>query len=174
MTKHKKATYDVKDIPWLALIVGIGIVIAAIVTNVISDVRTSHSRPSTSIVNESDAVNLLWGNNTNMTLDFGKVTVSAVYNCSDGADFTTINPGNYTVFSALGYIQCDINSTFPADGNAVCVNYTFLRDDEVYNITTKGLKGQLSFSNWFPTIGLVLGAIVVIVTMGYFGYLRRG
>ena len=39
-------------------------------------------------------------------------------------------------------------------------------DTVQYNVSTKGLAGQLKFANWFSTIGLILGAVIVISALG--------
>ena len=169
--KNKKAAFDIKDLPWLAITFGIGVITLAITASIVGDIKTSYSKPSQTQINESDAVNLLWGNNTNMTLDHNEASVLSVYNCSGG---TTIDSGSYTVYFDTGKIQCDTNSTVSQDSTPMCVNYSYLVDDEPYNITVSGGKGQLNFSNWFTTIGLVLGAVVVLTTLGYLGFIRKG
>lgn len=169
--KNKKATFDIKDLPWLAITFGIGVIVLAIAASIVSDVKDDIDRPSQAVVNESDAVNLLWTNVTNMTLDNNEVTVTTVYNCSgDGI----IAAASYTVYSTDGKIYCKNNDTSAPDGTAMCINYTYLADNEAYNITVKGGQGQLNFSNWFATIGLVLGAIVILTTLGYLGFIRKG
>jgi len=172
---NKRATYDFKDIAWIAVIIAVGIIVLSVSASVVQELRDDYTRPSATVINESDAVNLVWGNNTNMSLDYGKVTVSAVYNCTDSP---TIGTGNYTVFSTEGKIQCDTNSSaannLPVDDDLICVNYTYLADDEYWNVTDRGHKGQQKLSGWFPTIGIAIGAVIVITTLGYLGFVRKG
>ena len=52
---------------------------------------------------------------------------------------------------------------FDADGNAT-------RE----NITGKGLAGLTRLGNWFPTIGLVLGAVIVIVALSVLFVFKGG
>ena len=171
MKLNKKAGYDFKDISWIAITLGVGILILSITTTIVGDVRKAHPRDGNFVANESDAVNLVWYNATNMTLDHLDVSVSAVYNCTPGSGDETIPSSNYTVFSSLGKIQCDDNVT---DTMIVCVNYSYLDEDAVYNLTYKGEQGQVKFANWLPTIGLVLGAIIVITTLFALGFVKKG
>jgi len=79
--KGKKA-YTIGDIPWIAITFGVGIIVLAIVADIVGDVR---------------------GTQTSMEAD--------------------------------------------------------------YNVSTKGLSGLQKVANWLPTIGLVLGAVIVIVAL---------
>jgi len=150
----------------LVIIITVGAIVA-------TNLKTNIGRDSISVLNESDGTNLLWGNNTNMTLDHTEVTVSAVYNCSaaDGAaEHTTIGSGNYTVFSTEGIILCltnqtevtGANGTFPVDGNPVCVNYTYLERNAAYNVSAQGETGLLIFSDFFGVIAIVIILVVIV------------
>jgi len=79
---------------------------------------------STTVTNESDATNLVWGNNTNMTLDNDDVvSLVNLYRCNDSV---VIGSGNYTLFALEGKIQCDFNdSIYAPDTSPICVNYTY-------------------------------------------------
>ena len=171
MKLNKKAGYDFRDIAWIAVTLGIGIVILSIVTTIIGDVRDSHDRLGVPIGNESDAVNLIWGNSTLMSLDNQDVSVTVLYNCTGSG---IISPTNYTVFSADGQIQCNNNDSSAPDGTEMCVNYSYLSADTVYNLSNKGEQGTLKLSNWLPTIGLVLGAVMVITVLFALGFIKKG
>ena len=170
MKLNKKAEYDFKDIAWIAVTLGVGIMILSVATTIIGDIRESHPRPGVAIDNESDAVNLIWGNNTNMTLDNHEVSVAVVINCSNGAIIPTTN---YTVYSTAGQIQCDDNST-THDGTEICINYSYLSTDSVYNLTIKGEQGTIKLSNWLPTIGVIIGAVIVIGVLFTLGFIKKG
>ena len=128
------------------------IVIVVVGANVTTTLKDNVGRSTLEVDNESDSVNLLWVNNTNMTLDNTDATVQTVYSCNDS---TTISADNYTVFSALGIIQIDDNSTAQiGQNNMTCVNYTFL---DVYvmgatNYTVFGEEGKI--------LGLINGTTV--------------
>ena len=47
-------------------------------------------------------------------------------------------------------------------------------NDTVYNITEKGEAGILKIANWLPTIGLVLGAVIVIVALSVLFVFKGG
>jgi len=169
---------DIKALPVIAIIFGVAVITLAICTTIILDIRTDLDRDSAAVVNESDAVSLVWGNSTNMTLDYQYVSVSTVANCT-GTGHTTVGSGNYTVYSSLGKIQCDLNQsdltgngTFPHDGDVMCVNYTHLVEDYSWNTTTKGTQGLFSIAQWLPTIGLVIGAIIVLGILILLGYIK--
>jgi len=59
------------------------------------------------------------------------------------------------VLSIIADIVQDVQDTFDysVEGNAS------------RNVTTKGLEGVQKIGNWLPTIGLVLGAVIVIVAL---------
>ena len=42
------------------------------------------------------------------------------------------------------------------------------------NLTVKGLEGTLKIANWLPTIGLVLGAVIVIVALSVLFVFKGG
>ena len=92
--KINKKAYTIGDIPWLAITFGIGIIVLAIVAQIVADVRTDI------------------GDATNATAEF--------------------------------------------------------------NITTQGLEGLTKIANWLPTIGLVLGAVIVIVALSALFIFKRG
>lgn len=146
-----------------AVLFVVTIVVITVGAQITTTLRDNIDRGRVAVDNESDAVNLLWGNNTNMTLDFDEVSVTALYNCTGSAIIST---GNYTVFSSLGIIQGDSNSsdTQPHDGNPVCVNYTYLNDPMAYNVSDTGGKGILTFSDYFSVLTTII-VLVVIVTL---------
>ena len=171
MKLNKKAEYDFKDIAWIAVTLGVGIMILSVATTIIGDIRESHPRPGVAIDNESDAVNLIWGNNTNMTLDNQEVSVAVIINCSNGG---IISPTVYTVYSFAGQIQCNDNDSSTPDGTEMCVNYSYLSTDSVYNLTIKGEQGTIKLSNWLPTIGVIIGAVIVIGVLFTLGFIKKG
>ena len=174
MKNYKKGTYSISDIPWLAIILGVGIIVLAITTTIVGDLRDDHSRPSDSIINESG---FTWTNNTNLTLAHDEISVSSIYNC------TTTTPGGsatynalaYTVFSSEGKVLPVDNNTYAApDGTAACINYSHIADDTYWNTTLSGQRGQMAIGNWFPIIGLVTGAIIILTTLYLLGFIRKG
>ena len=88
--KGKKA-YTIGDIPWIAITFGVGIIVLAIVADIVGDVKTTQ-----------------------------------------------------TV------------------------------DDADYNVSAKGLSGLAKIANWLPTIGLVLGAVIVIVALSVLFVFKGG
>ena len=92
--KTSKKGYTLVDIPWLAIILGIGIIITSVMTSVVSSVRET---------------------------------------------------------------QCTINSSTNGCVPGTTTNESF--------ISEKGMLAMVKLSNWFPTIGLVLGAVIVIVAL---------
>lgn len=66
------------------------------------------------------------------------------------------------VASIVGDIVSDVKGTQTAD-------------TPEYNISDKGEQGLLKIANWFTTIGLVLGAVIVITALGaLFIFKRQG
>ena len=53
------------------------------------------------------------------------------------------------------------------------VRGTQTADELDYNVSGKGLAGLTSIANWLPTIGLVLGAVIVISALGML-FIGRG
>ena len=90
MKRNKKA-YTIGDIPWIAITFGVGVIVLAIVADIVGDVKTT----------------------------------------------------------------MDTNST-------------------AENLTTKGMEGILKIANWLPTIGLVLGAVIVIVALSVLFVFKGG
>lgn len=167
--KNKKAqiSSNINLLTFAAIVFVVLVIIVTVGAIVATNLKENIGRDSNSVVNESDGTNLLWGNNTNMTLDHIEVTVSSVYNCSVGSDFTTVGAGNYTVFSSVGKIQCDynssvVNSSFPHDGNAVCVNYTYLDRNSAYNVSVQGEQGLLTFSDFFGVIAIIIVLVIIV------------
>ncbi len=107
--------------------------------------------------NESDAVNLLWVNGTNMTLDYGNVSVSEVRNCTDA---TVIASTDYTVYATVGRIQANVRGNEShggaIDNTAVCVDYSYTPADYIANSTTRTLINLIIL---FFALGIFGGAI---------------
>lgn len=164
---------DMKEyIVTIAIIVMLGATLAIAITDFRGNIDTS----SSSVVNESDGTNLIWGNNTDMTVDFVGVgiSVSSISNCS-GGDYSQVSPDNYTVTSSTGTIQCNTNSSwFPKDGDAMCINYSYIPMDSAYNISSNGLGGIKNSTEYIDTTGTIIGiAILIGVVVTAFTFLRR-
>ena len=91
MRSLKKKAYTIGDIPWIAITFGVGVIVLAIVADIVGDVRDTQTS------NEAD-----------------------------------------------------------------------------YNTSTKGLEGLTKIANWLPTIGLVLGAVIVIVALSVLFVFKGG
>lgn len=65
------------------------------------------------------------------------------------------------VLSIVGQIVGDVRATQTDTASAA------------YNISTKGLSGVAKIANWLPTIGLVLGAVIVIVALSVLFIFKR-
>lgn len=64
------------------------------------------------------------------------------------------------VLSIVGDIVSDVRDTQTVDSAE-------------YNVSTKGLTGLIKIGNWLPTIGLVLGAVIVIVALSVLFIFRK-
>lgn len=182
--KNKKAqiSSNINLLTFASIVFVVLVIIVTVGSIVATNLKENIGRDAIPVVNESDAANLLWGNNTNMTLDHTEVNVLSVYNCSVGDDFTTIHPINYTVFSDEGIIQCDTNNTlddgangtFPVDGDAVCVNYTYLDWNSAFNVSVQGEEGLLTFGDFFGVIAIIIVLVVIVgLLLGVIMLFRR-
>ena len=63
------------------------------------------------------------------------------------------------VLSIVAQIVGDVKSTQTSD--------TF-----EYNVSNKGLAGLTKIANWMPTVGLVLGAVILIVALSVLFVMR--
>lgn len=106
MKKSKKA-YSIGDIPYVVLLLGLGIIVASIVGEINSDITEQQCT------------------------DAGFVWDSANYTCKNSTGGATQTEG-----------------------------------DAGTNISLAGGKGLLKVANWFTTIGLVFGAVIVISALG--------
>lgn len=160
--------YTFKSIPYLALIIGLGVIIASIMTETVGDLKEEQDYSSAAYGNQT----LTWaGNNTGISFAVSPVSTSSVilYN-----NATKVNKGaNYTVtqyqitITNASLIWNAINGTNLNSPNALVtdnlnVSFTYEYDSAERNISKKGLDGQQRLANWFPTIGLILGAILII------------
>ena len=91
MKSLKKKAYTIGDIPWIAITFGVGVIVLAIVADIVGDVKSTQT--------------------------------------TDAAD---------------------------------------------YNVSVKGELGLLKIGNWLPTIGLVLGAVIVIVALSVLFVFKGG
>jgi glycerol uptake facilitator-like aquaporin len=65
------------------------------------------------------------------------------------------------IIFAIAVITMSITATIVSD-----VRDTQTANTLAYNISTKGLEGQTKQANWLPTIGLILGAVIIISILG--------
>ncbi len=162
--KNKKAqiSSSIDALTFGSIMFIILIIVIAVGAIVATNLKSGVNRDSIAIVNESDAVTLIWSNHTNMSLKQTFVEVSSVANCS-GSNITTIDPSFYTVLSELGLIQADSNDTFtPRDGDAVCVNYTYADRNAAFNVSEAGEAGLLTFSDFFGVIAIIIVLVVIV------------
>lgn len=103
--KISKKGYTIADIPFIAVIFGVGIISLSIIASIVGDIRTTQCA--------SDGY--VWNTTTN---------------------------------------NCQVNDAAGSTAGSYATN------------TSKvGLSGLLKISNWLPTIGLVLGAVIVITAL---------
>jgi hypothetical protein len=72
--------------------------------------------------------------------------------------------------SCAGCTYNPTNNTCYNGSSVVRSGYAYADNTFAFNVSEQGTQGQMKLSNWLPTIGLILGAVVVISILGYMGY----
>lgn len=150
LTKNKKA-YTIADIPWIAIVLGVGVIVLSITSQIVGDIRDTGKVDDTSTsINESVAHG-------------GSLAQAQYYVSTQQCVNGTYWQDEFTLTT-----ECNISSggvVTTMNESTVLINYTYYTPTGEYNITLLGQRGQLKLADWIPTIGLVLGAVIVIVAL---------
>lgn len=156
--------YEIKDIPWLVITLGLGVLVLSIISTVMQDVKEdSISTNLTQIRNESfDFINNSYIQLANARISPNSQVVT--YNLTT-ADAFILPTSNYTMDFVGGRIIITNLSTSPIFlNNSMNISYSFITD--IYkastNVTSKGAVGAQKFAGWFITLGLIAGLIIVL------------
>ena len=120
----KRGTFELSDIPMLAIVFGVGIVLLSIIGSITGELKSTQCDSGTY---DDDGC-------------YGCITTGG---CASGCTYNT--SGN-SCYNSSG----TVSSAVAAKG------------DYDFNMTNSGGEGLQKMANWFPTIGLVIGAIVII------------
>lgn len=157
LLKNRKA-YSFADIPWIAVILGVGIITLSIMTEITGQIKDDTKKSeTTSITNETVTLSSL----------VGKLSQAGLYigfsSCMNETRGVTVEIGLYCNISSDGIVKVS-STNFSASSDAL-IAYTHYTPTYEYNITVAGLRGELKLADWFPVVGLVLGAIIVITAL---------
>ena len=129
-----KKGFELSQLPYLAVIFGVGILIASIAGQIVGETRNT-------------GCDYVVDDNKCMTcITTGGCTAGCTYNSS----------GN-TCYNSSGTVA----------------NSAVTSHNTEWNISENGMLGQQKFANWFPTIGLVIGAVIIIGALGLLFKLRQ-
>lgn len=158
--------YSLKTLPYLALILGLGFIITSVLGQVTSDIKVDQDISNTTkIGNESITVNMqTTGNNFSVlgTVSSSVSSIFEVWNATNpGASTTKVGAGNYSFLANGTFIL--LNERY----NNTALNVTYVVNNKnlgtlASNLTGKAQAGITKFGDWFPTIGLIVGAIIVL------------
>src|SRR3990167_267825 len=155
--KNKKGTWSIESISILALIFGLGIVITSIIGDVTTNIKEGITR-NTLIIHNETTTTITVGTSTSLNNLYASAISWVKYNNG------TVSLGS-TEFSLVNAnkdnSQLNITNLSQAN-NSFLVNFPFLKQKVPFNVSQKGQKGQINFSNWFVTIGLVVGGSIIL------------
>ena len=167
---------ELKTITTTGIIFGVAIIIMTIMTQIVKETRTTQAETNTnSVINESlgniignSSVNVETITTEGFSLDTSSVGIFNTTTPATSSNLTqTLSSGNYTVYSNGTILFNNLEGEYNKSNAVMKINYSYKATslDYKWNISSKGLIGQSKLANWNVTIGLVLGAILVITTL---------
>jgi len=152
----------------LILALGVAVISTAIMTQILGTIKSSDSITTIAVANESMsfAANNTWYFPQNIPVK----SITSMWN--DSAHSYIYSSAYYTYDPDFG-IKLYTNSTNTTEGGWNVTTGThyvsYVQYNNEYNITEKGQEGLKNLGDWFPTIGIVMAATVVIGLISYFG-----
>lgn len=161
--------FSLKNLPYYAIILGVGILIASIMASVSSDLEKTQTNSISNYWNNS----LTFKNNSEISLTYN---IASLTDVTLWCNTSLVKAGgtlfhNYTV-STTGvtlYNQSPSTEQDPDFGSCnLNFTYRYYYGSAERNLTGIAKGGMAKFANWFTTIGLILGVIILIgVIYGY-------
>jgi hypothetical protein len=160
---------ELKELLPIAIAFVVVAIFLSIGLDVMNEVQSSTREVvTTNIYNETAYINgtTYYFGGGNASTDAGTYTI--IYAINNNS--ISIKAANWTLDSTRGSIRNASTNTYFYNYANISYSFTSSVTGYAYNSTRQGLVGGTKIVSWLPTIGIVLGAAVVIgILISYFG-----